>query len=220
MSIRNVISYTSLSNTLAGGSHDGKKLAYDGLAWFLNVSTSVLIVFVNKALMDPKKGYGFKFGERPLTPDQPAAPAQKPWPPAAQSTPQPPGPLSSTGTPFSPPASPEPLLLASLLIPSSLPPPPLAATTLCAFHFLSAAAAMTLSQLLGYSQRVKLPLIGEGGSAAGGGGELEGAVGPAGSSETAGSSQSLMRQGEVCPSGSRTRCCRAAAKQQAAVTQW
>jgi solute carrier family 35 protein E3 len=44
------------------GSAEAKKQAYDGCAWFFNVSTSVLIVFVNKVLMDPKKGYGFTFG--------------------------------------------------------------------------------------------------------------------------------------------------------------
>ena len=37
--------------------------AVDAAAWWLNVSTSVVIVFVNKLLMDPKKGYGFSFGE-------------------------------------------------------------------------------------------------------------------------------------------------------------
>lgn len=36
---------------------------YDALAWLLNVSTSVLIVFVNKLLMDAKQGYAFTFGE-------------------------------------------------------------------------------------------------------------------------------------------------------------
>ncbi|GFR45742.1 hypothetical protein Agub_g7158 [Astrephomene gubernaculifera] len=38
-----------------------EKLAMDVFAWFLNVSTSVLIVFVNKVLMDPKVGYKFVF---------------------------------------------------------------------------------------------------------------------------------------------------------------
>lgn len=37
--------------------------AYDVIAWFMNVSTSVLIVFVNKLLMDPRRGYAFTFGE-------------------------------------------------------------------------------------------------------------------------------------------------------------
>lgn len=45
------------------GTADTQKRVADGFAWFLNVSTSVLIVFVNKVLMDPKKGYGFTFGE-------------------------------------------------------------------------------------------------------------------------------------------------------------
>lgn len=40
-----------------------EKLAIDVFAWFLNVLTSVLIVFVNKVLMDPKVGYGFVFGK-------------------------------------------------------------------------------------------------------------------------------------------------------------
>ncbi|GIL65307.1 hypothetical protein Vafri_19112 [Volvox africanus] len=38
-----------------------EKLAWDVFAWFLNVSTSVLIVFVNKVLMDPHIGYRFVF---------------------------------------------------------------------------------------------------------------------------------------------------------------
>ncbi|GLC37605.1 hypothetical protein PLESTB_001668700 [Pleodorina starrii] len=38
-----------------------EKLAMDVFAWFLNVSTSVLIVFVNKVLMDPHMGYHFVF---------------------------------------------------------------------------------------------------------------------------------------------------------------
>lgn len=38
-------------------------MATDVFAWFLNVSTSVLIVFVNKVLMDPKMGYKFVFGK-------------------------------------------------------------------------------------------------------------------------------------------------------------
>eukprot|EP00878_Enallax_costatus_P023276 GHUV01024747.1.p1 GENE.GHUV01024747.1~~GHUV01024747.1.p1 ORF type:complete len:159 (+),score=25.79 GHUV01024747.1:520-996(+) len=33
----------------------------DGLAWALNVSTSVVIVFANKVLLDSKTGHGFKF---------------------------------------------------------------------------------------------------------------------------------------------------------------
>lgn len=37
------------------------RVATDVFAWFLNVFTSVLIVFVNKKLMDPKHGYGFVF---------------------------------------------------------------------------------------------------------------------------------------------------------------
>lgn len=32
-------------------------------AWAFNVSSSVAIVFCNKALMDPKWGYKFVFGE-------------------------------------------------------------------------------------------------------------------------------------------------------------
>ncbi len=39
------------------------KMAMDVFAWFLNVSTSVLIVFVNKVLMDPRMEYKFVFGE-------------------------------------------------------------------------------------------------------------------------------------------------------------
>lgn len=41
---------------------EDKKVVFDSVAWFMNVSTSVLIVFINKVLMDPKKGYNFTFG--------------------------------------------------------------------------------------------------------------------------------------------------------------
>lgn len=37
-------------------------LASNAFAWFLNVSSAVTIVFVNKVLMDQKKGYAFTFG--------------------------------------------------------------------------------------------------------------------------------------------------------------
>ncbi len=40
-----------------------KKAVTDVFAWFLNVSTSVVIVFINKVLMDDKKGYRFVFGK-------------------------------------------------------------------------------------------------------------------------------------------------------------
>lgn len=39
------------------------KTVEDVFAWMFNVSTSVLIVFVNKLLMDKNFGYGFVFGE-------------------------------------------------------------------------------------------------------------------------------------------------------------
>jgi hypothetical protein len=42
--------------------------------------------------------------------------------------------------------------------------PPCAATTLCAFHFLSAAACVKLSQLLGWTQSAHMPWRGEGSS--------------------------------------------------------
>eukprot|EP00879_Flechtneria_rotunda_P001975 GHRR01002150.1.p1 GENE.GHRR01002150.1~~GHRR01002150.1.p1 ORF type:complete len:375 (+),score=101.36 GHRR01002150.1:344-1468(+) len=69
-----------------------QNLASNVFAWFMNVSTSVLIVFVNKVLMDPKKGFGFTY-----------------------------------------------------------------ATTLCAFHFLSAAVFVGLTQLLGWTHKAHLP---------------------------------------------------------------
>lgn len=42
---------------------EDKKAAMDGVAWLMNVGTSVFIVFVNKVLMDPNNGYKFSFGE-------------------------------------------------------------------------------------------------------------------------------------------------------------
>lgn len=52
------------------------RMASDLFAWFLNVSTSVMIVFVNKVLMDNSWGYRFTFGEMApsaLTTRQPSA---------------------------------------------------------------------------------------------------------------------------------------------------
>jgi hypothetical protein len=40
-------------------------LAYNVFVWLFNVSTSVVIVFVNKQLMG-RNGYMFNFGTRPL----------------------------------------------------------------------------------------------------------------------------------------------------------
>jgi solute carrier family 35 protein E3 len=48
------------------GEHAPQVVAYDACAWLGNVATSVLIVFVNKVLMDPKKGFRFQFGESRL----------------------------------------------------------------------------------------------------------------------------------------------------------
>jgi solute carrier family 35 protein E3 len=36
--------------------------AWDVMSWFLNVSSSVVIVFANKVLLDAKSGHGFAFG--------------------------------------------------------------------------------------------------------------------------------------------------------------
>lgn len=40
---------------------EDSKLPWDSFAFFLNVTTSVLIVFINKVLMDSTVGYGFTF---------------------------------------------------------------------------------------------------------------------------------------------------------------
>ena len=42
---------------------EDRKFVMDVFAWFLNVTSSVLIVFVNKKLMDGKVGYKFVFGK-------------------------------------------------------------------------------------------------------------------------------------------------------------
>lgn len=39
------------------------RVGTDACAWCLNVSTSVLIVFANKVLLDSRTGHGFAFGE-------------------------------------------------------------------------------------------------------------------------------------------------------------
>lgn len=46
-----------------GGGHAAHSVASDAAAWVGNVSSSVLIVFVNKLLMDPRTGYKFQFGK-------------------------------------------------------------------------------------------------------------------------------------------------------------
>jgi hypothetical protein len=48
-----------------GNAHAPHSAAADAGAWFSNVATSVLIVFVNKILMS-STGYKFQFGELPL----------------------------------------------------------------------------------------------------------------------------------------------------------
>jgi solute carrier family 35 protein E3 len=82
----------SSSSSAAATAANAKAVA-DAAAFASNVATSVLIVFVNKVLMDPRKGYGFVF-----------------------------------------------------------------ATTLCALHFLSAAAAVTAAQAAGLASRGRMPL--------------------------------------------------------------
>lgn len=81
------------ASALAAPAPNTSKAAADAAAFAFNVATSVLIVFVNKVLMDPRKGYGFVF-----------------------------------------------------------------ATTLCAFHFLSAAAAVAAAQAAGLASRGRMPL--------------------------------------------------------------
>jgi hypothetical protein len=41
---------------------DAHSVGSNAFAWFMNVSSAVTIVFVNKVLMDHKKGYAFTFG--------------------------------------------------------------------------------------------------------------------------------------------------------------
>ena len=51
-----------------------QKIVMDMLAWAGNVSSSVLIIFVNKILMN-RTGYGFKYGECPQKEYNPMATA-------------------------------------------------------------------------------------------------------------------------------------------------
>jgi len=82
-----------MASSPAVAAEASRKAAADTGAFAFNVATSVLIVFVNKVLMDPRKGYGFVF-----------------------------------------------------------------ATTLCALHFLSAAAAVAAAQAAGLASRGRMPL--------------------------------------------------------------
>jgi hypothetical protein len=101
------------------GAHAQAQTVADAGAWFFNVATSVLIVFVNKVLMDSKAGYKFTFGKCH-------------WP--CERCMQPVGPCL-------------PLFCLAAA----------AATTLCALHFLSAAAFVTITQLLGLASKATVP---------------------------------------------------------------
>ena len=112
-----------------------KRLAADGFAWVMNVSTSVLIVFVNKVLMDRKSGYKFCFGESLLV--------ARALPPLCL--------LVAAA------------LAAHFTANTTRPRPhnttlqPTTATTLCAFHFIACAVSVRTAQWLGFTQRARLP---------------------------------------------------------------
>jgi len=122
----------------------GQQAMHDVWAWGSNVCTSVAIVFVNKVLMDPKKGYGFAFGEWP---------AVCVWP--LTCVPQP-----GDG----PGAHAAPACRAMLPRPAHPPalrhPPRPAATTLCAFHFLTCAGAIWAAQATGLASKQAIPFGG------------------------------------------------------------
>ena len=101
------------------GAHAQAQTVADAGAWFFNVATSVLIVFVNKVLMDSKTGYKFTFGKC-IWPFEPC--------------------LQLVG-----------MCLPLFCLAAA------AATTLCALHFLSAAAFFTITQLLGLASKASVP---------------------------------------------------------------
>jgi hypothetical protein len=137
----------------ADGQHHS--LGANAFAWFLNVSSAVTIVFVNKVLMDQKKGYAFTFGKcakRCSTPSYSNCcslemPAQglKPI-------------FFAVCVVCLSDVSPAPccaLMCAVSAVQSS------AACTLSAIHFLTAAASVIGAQVLGFAEKAKLPLRGE-----------------------------------------------------------
>ena len=118
----------------------------DAAAWTSNVSSAVLIIFVNKVLMSTT-GYGFRFGA-----------------PHGTTTIQIPlsGMLGHMHT----------RLPCRLPIPSCTPPPAslppqltrrraAAATTLCALHYLACSLSVYASQRLGYLKKADLPIQGK-----------------------------------------------------------
>lgn len=131
----------------------GERTTYDALAWFLNISTSVLIVFVNKVLMDPRRGYGFTFGATACEDVHCSVSSQSNSKAALQCA---------------------AVLVSAVALATLLPPhhhPNLrffsaarsvhyAATTLCAFHFLSAAVSMRAAEALGWTEAAELPFAG------------------------------------------------------------
>lgn len=106
----------------------------DGFAWFLNVGTSVVIVFVNKVLLDGRTGHGFAFGEC----EESLCVCPYSGVPSRHAC------LGNRGAET--PAVP-------LLRPT--------ATTLCGLHFLACAASVWVVQALGLADRAPLPRAGE-----------------------------------------------------------
>lgn len=109
------------------------KRAGDLAAWAGNVSTSVLIVFVNKVVMKSigRGGFGFHYGERPNLERHAHARAL--------------------------PHRPRPLRRAAPALTFLRTAPLHAATTLTAFHFLVCSLSIWVTQGLGFIKKTKMP---------------------------------------------------------------
>ena len=119
----------------------------DAAAWTSNVSSAVLIIFVNKVLMSTT-GFGFRFGAPPWH-NHHSNPAL--WDAS--------GHMHIT----LPCRLPIPLRTPP---PASTPPRPTrrraaAATTLCALHYLACSLGVYASQRLGYLKKAELPVQGK-----------------------------------------------------------
>lgn len=58
------VALTAAAQAHIMGADTHHSVASNAFAWFLNVSSAVTIVFVNKVLMDHKRGYAFTFGKK------------------------------------------------------------------------------------------------------------------------------------------------------------
>lgn len=150
----------------------------DAAAWFMNVSTSVLIVFVNKRLLDPSQGHGFTYGEVACMRATHLATTSWLCVRTASLDVYLHGPYQASLRRVLVCPVPACNLICNRYSWQLMTPglmgimwdarvvviviyPACAATTLCAFHFLACAAVLWAVQSLGLAKRAKIPWLGK-----------------------------------------------------------